>query len=92
MHDGMLRSNILTCHRFKTISRSSEVMTRDVLAIEQKAREDITLDSLDTREEYIKPEPVEQIVNIHVGREQNNTTKIGSFPKENSKRIYPHIS
>ena len=51
----------------------------DELAIEQKAKYDITLNNLDPKEEYIKPKPVEQTINIHVGREQNQTTKIGSF-------------
>ena len=49
-------------------------------------REDIILDSLDPREEYIKPELVEQTVNIHVEREQDQIIKIGPLISQEQKK------
>ena len=39
----------------KAMTKLTEVIARDVLAIGQRVGKDITLDSLDLREEYIKP-------------------------------------
>ena len=36
----------------------------------------ITLDGFDLREQCIKPEPVEQTVEIHVGTKKGQTTKV----------------
>ena len=50
----------------------------DILAIEQRLGSDIILDSLNPREEYLKSEPVKKIVDIQIGLEPTQVTKVGS--------------
>ena len=54
-----------------------KVIIDDVLVIEQK-RSKITLDSLDLKEEYPKPKPVEKTLKVQI-EEEGRVTKIGSL-------------
>ena len=54
-------------------------LSGDVLAIEQQTGMTIPLEELDPRENYPKPEPVEQTEKIQLGREEGRVTSIGSL-------------
>ena len=61
----------------QTVAELEKVVTSDVLGIERDELE-ITLYSMDPREEYFKPELVENIVEVKIG-EEGRVNKIGSF-------------
>ena len=48
-----------------------------MLAIKQQTDMTIPLEELDPHENYPKPEPVEQIEKIQLGREEGRVTNIG---------------
>ena len=54
-------------------------VSRDVLAIEQSRRTELTLESLDPRKDYPKPELIELIVDIQVDQIKGWVTKVGSL-------------
>ena len=58
------------------MSEPEKVVTEDVLAIERDGSE-IDIEDLDPREDYPKPEPVEQTEEINISG-QGRTTRIRS--------------
>ena len=51
----------------------------DVLAKKHSGRAELTLESLDLRKDYLKPESVEQTINIQIEHEEGQVTKVGSL-------------
>ena len=54
-------------------------MKGEILAIEQRPGSNVTLDSLDLKDEYLILELVEHIVNIQIRPMPNQVTKVGSL-------------
>ena len=66
-------------------------LSGDVLAIEQQTSMSIPMEELDPREDYPKPEPVEQTEKIQLGREKGRITSICSLLTHREKTEITHF-
>ena len=67
----------------QAIPELEETVTTDILAIERDGSE-INIDDLDPKENYPKPEPVEQIEEIEISG-KGRTTQIGTLLNHDQK-------
>ena len=89
---GYIKANQATarqCH-LQSLQLSQQIagtlgtdLSGDVLAIEQLSDPIIPLEELDPREDYLKPEPVEQTQDVRLGQGEDRVTKVGSL-------LHPH--
>ena len=63
----------------------------DVLVIDQRLGSDVTLDSLDPKEKYLKLESIEQTVDIQIGQKPNQVTRVGSLTGHDKVRRFGTI-
>ena len=57
-----------------------------MLEIKQSEKGELTLKSLDPREDYLKLEPIEQMVDIQIDQGEGQITKVGSLLNQEQRK------